>query len=226
MVPDPWQIEVLRSTSDRLLLNCSRQSGKSTVAALLAVHVALYDPGALVLLLSPSERQSGELFKKALVAYRTMGRPVPAEAENALSLALENGSRIVSLPGTAQTIRGYSAVRALIIDEAAQVEDSLYASVRPMLAVSGGRLIAMSTPFGKRGWFYEAWRGDERWQRIQVTAHECPRIPAAFLEEERRVLGPWAFASEYECTFLDVDIMAFPSDDVARAVTEVEWWEL
>jgi len=52
--PDPWQERLLRSSAPRVLLNCSRQAGKSTMAAALAVHTALYDPGALVLLLSPS----------------------------------------------------------------------------------------------------------------------------------------------------------------------------
>ena len=54
-----------------------------------------------------------------------------------------------------------------------------------MLAVSGGRLIALSTPFGKRGWFHAAWRSAEDWDRVKVTAEQCPRISAEFLVEER-----------------------------------------
>jgi len=170
--PDPWQAQVLRSDSSRLLLNCSRQSGKSTTVATLAVHTALYDAGALVLLVSPTLRQSGELFKKATTAYRALGRPVPAESESALQLALDNGSRIVSLPGKEGTIRGYSGVRLLAIDEAAWVPNDLYTALRPMLAVSQGRLIAMSTPHGTRGWWYEAWRSKDLWERIEVPAGE------------------------------------------------------
>ena len=104
--PDPWQRDVLRSTAPRLLLNCSRQSGKSTVVAMLAVHTALYEPGSLVLLLSPTLRQSGELFKKCAGVYQALGRPVPSQSESALQLELENGNRIVSLPGKEGTIRG------------------------------------------------------------------------------------------------------------------------
>ena len=96
ITPDPWQQDVLRSTAPRMLLNCCRQSGKSTTTAVLAVHQALYVPGSLVLLLSPSQRQSQELFRKCLHVYRAAGRPVPQEAESALRLELENGSRIVS----------------------------------------------------------------------------------------------------------------------------------
>jgi hypothetical protein len=225
--PDRWQTEFLRSTDPRVLLNCSRQSGKSTVTALLAVHTALYDPGALVLLLSPSLRQSQELFRKALDTYRSLENPVPVEAESALRLELENGSRIVSLPGKEQTVRGFSGVRLLAIDEAARVADDLYFAIRPMLAVSGGRLVALSTPFGTRGWWYEAWRSPEPWQRFQIPAEQCPRISAAFLDEERRTMGDWWFRQEYGCDFLDAETQPFAREDIDRAFEEeVEPWDL
>ena len=225
--PDNWQARVLRSAAPRLLLDCSRQSGKSTVTALLAVHTAIYEPGALVLLLSPSLRQSQELFKKCLSVYRTLDRPVPPEAKSALRLELENGSRIVSLPGKETTIRGYSGVGLLVIDEAARVPDALYYSIRPMLAVSAGRLIALSTPFGTRGWWYEAWRSPEPWERYEVPATDCPRIPPAFLEEERRNMGEWWFEQEYLCRFLDAQTQAFRREDIDRAFDErIETWSL
>ncbi len=217
---DPWQATVLRSRSPRLLLNCSRQSGKSTTTGVLAVHTALYQPGALVLLLSPSLRQSQELFKKCLDVYRVAGRPVPADAESALRLELANGSRIVSLPGTEVSVRGFSAVRLLVIDEAARVDDALYTSVRPMLAVGAGRLVAMSTPFGKRGWWHREWtEGGPAWQRVEVPASMCPRIPPAFLDEERRALGPWWYRQEYECQFSDTTDSLFGADEVRAAIT-------
>lgn len=201
ILPDGWQADVLRSGADRLLLNCARQSGKSTTVATLAVHGALYDPG-LVLLLSPSERQSKELFRKCLALWHALGRPVPAEAENTLTLELANGARLVSLPGAEGTIRGYSGAKLLVIDEAARVSDDVYRAVRPMVAVSGGRLVALSTPFGQRGWWWHAWVSAERWERFEVPARDCPRIPAAFLAEERAALGLF-YAQEYECAFLD-----------------------
>jgi hypothetical protein len=213
MEPDPWQAQVLRSPSSRVLLNIHRQAGKSTVTGVLAAHVAVYEPNSLVLLLSPGLRQSLELFKKALDAYHAMGRTVPADAENKLTLELANGSRIVSLPGREDTVRGYSGVRLLIIDEAARVADALYKAVRPMLAVSGGRLLALSTPFGQRGWFYESWRGPEQWERYEVPVTECPRISPAFLEEERAALGLW-YGQEYLCQFLQVEGSVFDFDAI------------
>jgi len=228
LVPDPWQTDVLRSTASRLLLNCSRQSGKSTITSILALHTALYASDSLVLLLSPSLRQSGELFKKCIATYKDLGRPVSPESETALTLTLQNGSRIVSLPGSKDgNIRGYSGVNLLVIDEAAWVAESLYMSVRPMLAVSGGRMLALSTPHGTRGWFYEAWRGVEPWERYEVPAPLCPRISEEFLAEERRNMGEWWYDQEYMCQFSDAETQAFRREDVERAFREdIVVWDL
>ena len=219
MIPDPWQAEVLRSTEPRILLNCCRQSGKSTTAAMLAVHVATYEPGSLVLLLSPSQRQSAELLRKAMAFYRSLGRPVASEAENAMSLSLESGSRIVSLPGSEGTVRGFSGVRLIVVDEAARVPDELYAAVRPMLAVSGGRLIAMSTPWGLRGWWANAWHDEPGWERVLITAEQVTRIKPAFLEEERRALGSFIFEQEYMGRFADAVEALFGSELIKAATT-------
>lgn len=224
--PDEWQAQVLRSASQRILLNCCRQSGKSTVSATLAVHTALYQPGALVLLLSPTLRQSQELFRKCLNVYRLVASDIPPESETKLTLELGNGSRIVSLPGKETTIRGFSGVSLIIVDEAARVPDELYYSVRPMLAVSNGRLVALSTPFGTRGWWYEAWRSDEPWERYTITAEQCPRISPEFLAEEKRALGEWWFRQEYFCEFLDAETQAFSREMIEGAFTEVETWKL
>jgi hypothetical protein len=224
---DPWQADILTAPAPRVLLNVTRQGGKSSVAALLAVHRIVTQPGALVLVLSPSLRQSGELFKRAASIYQAVGRPVPAVSETALTLTLANGGRLVSLPGrTDTTIRGYSGVALLIVDEAARVPDDLYLACRPMLAVSGGRLLALSTPFGTRGWFYGAWTGTEPWKRVEVPATACRRISPAFLAEEERTLGAWWFVQEYCCQFLDSQSQAFTRADIDAAFSEeVEAWD-
>src|SRR5215207_6118849 len=187
--PDPWQEDLLRSTSDRVLLNCCRQSGKSTMTGLITLHRALYHPGSLILCLAPALRQSQELFGKVLGFYRDLGRPIPAQAERKLSLELENDSRIVTLPGSEKTIRGFSGAALLVVDEAGRVDDELYYSVRPMLAVSGGALLMLSTPWGRRGVFFNEWTEGTGWQRFRVTANEVPRISPEFLAEERRAPG-------------------------------------
>ena len=169
--PDPWQADVLRSSASRLALNCSRQAGKSTTVAIMGTHRVVYHAGSLVLLVSPSLRQSRELFSKATDFLRRIDPPPQLDEDNKLSCTLANGSRLVSLPGTGETVRGFSAPDLIIEDEAAYVANSLYFAVRPMLAVSGGRLLLLSTPFGRRGHFFEAWEGEEQWQRIEVPSH-------------------------------------------------------
>jgi hypothetical protein len=215
LTPDPWQCELLRSTAPRILLNCARQAGKSTTVAALAFHTALFTPRSLVLLLSRSLRQSGELFRKVLEFHTALtvrgGAGLGAARKSSLRLELANGSRIISLPGQEGTLRGYSGVRLLLIDEAARVPDALYKAVRPMLAVSGGRLVCLSTPFGRRGFFYEAWQnGGPSWLRFEVRGSQVARIPAAFLEEELHTLGRSWYNQEYGCSFEALEGLVYP----------------
>jgi len=216
--PDPWQVAVLRSTARQLHLNCSRQVGKSTITAILAAHTALYDPGSPTLILSPSLRQSGLLFAKVKATLRGLGSDFSdLVTDNALSVTLGNGSAIHSLPGKAGTVRGFSGVRLLIIDECAYVPDELYRAVRPMLAVSGGRLALLSSPFGRRGFFFEeGTRGGGAWERFTVDYRACPRMDPDFIEEEKRALGIF-FAQEYECSYLDTVNALFAGEDIDRA---------
>ena len=188
--PDPWQVEVLEAGHPRLLLNCCRQAGKSTVVAMLGLVEALFVPGTKVLLVSRSLRQSAELFRIVTDFHRRLGSPL-RERQNAEELCLGNVSRIVCLPCKEETIRGYSRVSLLVIDEAARVPDDLYRAVRPMLAVCNGRLICLSTPYGKRGFFHDAWaNGGDDWARIEVLcrAHQPHHagVPG------RASGGPWA----------------------------------
>jgi phage terminase large subunit-like protein len=97
IVPDSWQSDLLRSDAKQLILNCSRQSGKSTITAVLGLHTALFEPNSLVLLLSPSLRQSQELFRKLKDFYNAVGcdsLPRISE-ESSLRLEFHNGSRVV-----------------------------------------------------------------------------------------------------------------------------------
>jgi hypothetical protein len=134
--------------------------------------------------------------------------------DSSLQMHLDNGSRIVGLPASEGKIRVYSSVSLLLIDEASRVDDALYRAMRPMLAVSRGRLLALSTPFGQRGWYHDEWHGGGPWQRVQITAEQCPRISAEFLAEERRALGERWFRQEYLCSFEDAVGAVFSSADI------------
>src|SRR5262249_25405517 len=166
LVPDAWQAELLTEAPGRALINVARQVGKSTTVAILGAHHALFNPGSLVLLVSPSLRQSSELFRKVVGYFRQLEDVALPTQESVLKLELENGSRVVSLRGNESTIRGYSSAAMVICDEAARIPDEMMASVRPMLAVSRGKLIAMSTPWGRRGWWWKEWEyGGDAWRR-------------------------------------------------------------
>ncbi len=218
--PDDWQRKVLRWRGKRLMLNCCRQSGKSTTTAIKALHYAVYETASLILLVSPSLRQSSELFRKVVGYLRQLDAHPPLVEDNRNSIQFENLSRIVSLPSNETTIRGFSGVNLIIEDEASRVADELRVALRPMLAVSGGGLILMSTPYGKRGHFYEEWtNGESDWERVMVKAIECPRISEEFLAEERRALGDHFFTQEYMCEFRDTTDQIFSSDLIRKALT-------
>lgn len=219
--PDPWQAKLLRDRPMRSMLLCARQSGKTTVTSLLALWTAIYEAPALVLLLSPSQRQSGELFRTVIGFHSKLEGAPRLTAETALRAEIENGSRILALPGTERTIRGYAGADLVVLDEAARVEDDLLAAARPMMATkSNGRLIALTTPAGKRGWFYEAWSKGEGWNKVQVSASDCPRISKEFLAEELRELGAARFSEEYELQFRDDDEAVFPVAVIQRAFSQ------
>lgn len=176
-------------------------------------------PGSLTLILSASQRQASEMFNVAVVSlFAALGWPVPSTQESALSLKLANGSRVVSLPSTENTTRGYASVGLLLCDESARLPDPLYEAMRPVLSVSGGRLVALSSAYWKRGWFYRAATGAGPWERYTVRAEDCPRIDPAFLAEERAELGDVIFDREYRCVFSEAEGSLLRQADIDRSL--------
>ena len=212
--PDPWQLQVAHlATRRNTLVLTARQAGKSTTAAVVALRAALMT-GGTVLIASPTERQSTELALRVRSLARLAS--VPLEAEGRTYLELRGGGRIIALPENPEGVRGYSA-HLVVLDEAAYVSDDLYIAVRPMLAMTGGRILALSTPAGTRGWFWREWvsKSDD-WDRVRVTAYDISRYDRAFLEAERRALGEWAFRQEYLAEFLEAG-GAIPEELIQRA---------
>jgi hypothetical protein len=219
--PDAKQCLLLRSRVQRGLLNCSRQWGKSTVAAIKAVHLAKTRPKSLVLVVSPTGKQVHEFVRKASEFVQQLEIWPRGDGDNECSLLFPNGSRIVGVPGQEKTLRGFSAVSLLLMDEASRVDDDAYKAARPMLAVGGGDLWLMSTPAGKRGFFYEEWaHGGDRWERVSVTGAECSRLDQKHIEEETMKQGDRWFRQEYCCEFMDTDASLFDSDVVRAAITD------
>jgi hypothetical protein len=211
LTADPWQRELLLSRARFLLLNCSRGAGKTRVTSVLALHTALFQPGSLVLLISRAHRQARELLRYCKQGFHAVSRPLRAVKHNEGELEFANGSRILALPGSESTIRGFQGVNLLIIDEAARVPDALIASVSPMVAVARGRQVWLSTPFGKSGLFYREWHATESpWARYRIPWQQCPRLDADFIAEERRRFGDSWVAQEYECSFESRQGLVYP----------------
>ncbi|MFZ3112406.1 terminase large subunit domain-containing protein [Methanothrix sp.] len=210
--PDSWQASLLRSRSKKIILNCSRQSGKSTVCAALGLHESIYRRPSFGLVIAPTQDQSSELMLKFDEFRGAVELPSDyLSTDTKLAVRFANGNRFIARPGSEKSARSFSAVTLLLEDEAARVADALYNSVRPMLAVSNGRHVLMSTPFGKQNHFFKIW--DEQrdlWEWYEIPAEKCPRITNEFLEEEQRT-NPW-FEQEYHCVFMDSEGSIFSSD--------------
>jgi hypothetical protein len=218
--PDQKQREILDSNHKRIIINCHRQWGKSTISSLLCLHRALFYPGSLCLIVAPALRQSSENFRKVLDFLAALERPDLVE-DTKLSLTLANNSRILSLPGGNEgaTIRGFSGPAIIIEDESARCSDELYQALRPMMASNPDcRLILASTPWGQRGHFYKTWTEEDGWLKIKVPVNENPRIDGTFLEEEKRALGPFIYQQEYEGEFVASETQLIDFAMIKRAL--------
>lgn len=224
--PDPWQRDLLVSEDQQLILNCCRQSGKSTVSALIASHELCYKPDSLTLVFAPTEKQSQETYRKIRAFYNQLSGVPGVFLESNKKIELVNGSRALVLPGKEANVRGFSGVSLLIVDEASRVDDNLYEAIRPMLAVSQGRIILLSTPFGMRGFFWREWTDGRHWKRVKVPAVDCPRISKEWLDEERQRMGSMFFSQEFECNFADCIESCFSSADILAAFRPevLPWW--
>lgn len=226
VTPADWQDTVMRSEARRQLILCNRQAGKSTTIGAKVAHGMIYNPG-LHLIIAPTLRQSRLLFKKASSIYQRLPGVPRIVKDNETELELENGSQLIALPGDGDAgIRGFSAPRMVCIDEAARVSDSVYAALRPMLAASpNGQLIALTTPYGRRGFFYEAWTFGKNWERTTITARDCPHISEEYLAEERESMSEWQFRAEFLCEFTDTEEAFFSSELVDKMVDpKLEAW--
>jgi hypothetical protein len=217
---NPRQREVLDAQSSRGILCCSRQWGKSTTVAAKTVHHALFTPDSLSVVIAPTLRQSEELLKKMRSFLRTCSTPSRVDSANRFSIVLPNRARILALPADEDNIRGFSAVSLLVIDEAARVSDAVYRAALPFLAATDGELWLMSTPKGKRGFFYDEWISpDNTWLKIHSTVDEAAHIKPRFLERQRATQPHDVFREEYHCEFRDADGQLFPTHDIDEAFT-------
>jgi hypothetical protein len=199
MNPTAWQEAFLRSRSGAsLLVLTARQVGKTTTAAWGIAHAMVFRPGSLSAIACPAQRQSAEAVR------RVKEVPVKAEAkfksDNVYGLEWENGSRVLALPSSDDSIRGLTVDAWIIADEAARLPVDLIAALRPMRARRPeARFAMLSTAWLRTDPFWTAWSGDDpNWIKLKATADSDPSLfTAQFLEQERYALGEHDFQREY-----------------------------
>lgn len=211
--PMPHQVDYLTETRD-LLVKKGRQVGCSTAAAALAAHVVRSREGVLVLIVSPTMTQSQEVTVKCRTALVNLGETLVKDSAGVLQL--DNRSRVVSRPGTARAVRGWSA-DTLIIDEAAFVEAATFDAARATTIATGGRTIVQSTPGNPVGRFYEMWESElPAWARLNVPSADAATISPEDLARFKSEMSPEAFAQEYEAEFASAAMFRpgwFPADE-------------
>ena len=171
----PWQDQVMASKSKRKVINGARQSGKSTIVSTVPAHTARFVPGSISIIGAPTENQANETMQKVLSFIRRDPDYPDLRKCSTEEIELENGSRIIVRTAKSDTFRGYSCPRVIILDEASRIEEDAYTSgARPMLTDNpDGELYLISTPFGREGFFYQAFTGDgeeDEWDRYEVRS--------------------------------------------------------
>jgi phage FluMu gp28-like protein len=216
---DPWQARVVADDSDQAAVLCCRGAGKSYAEAARVLARMLTRPRHRVLFFSPTHRQSSEVLGYARELWERMGRPLRATRDSVTILEFANGSRALSLPDNQKGVRGLH-VDELVLDEAAQLSDELYVSVRPMVMRRRGKIRAATTPFGKRGWFWELWDKRRSWNKVKVTARDSGRYTEEQLAREYEEMGERSYRQEYELEFHDAVDAVFTQDDIDAAMDD------
>jgi Terminase large subunit, T4likevirus-type, N-terminal len=197
--PTGWQEQFLRAPRGASILALTaRQVGKTTTAAWAIAHAMLFTPGSLSVIACPAQRQSAEAVRRVREVLVKAG--VKFKSDNVYGLELENGSRVLALPGSDDSIRGLTVDAWIVADEAARLPDDLIAALRPMRARRpDARFAMLSTAWSRSDPFWKAWAGDDpSWIRLKATADtDTTLFTAEFLEQERRALGDHDFKREY-----------------------------
>lgn len=221
--PDLWQQSFLTDRHNRQALLCCRRSGKTTAAASRTLRHCLTRTKALALIICPTLRQAQEYSRTVTALDEALGVPVRRVRESTVGVEWANGSRLLCLPDRHAGVVGFTPTQ-VVVDEASRVSDVLYRSIRPMLALEA-ELVLLSTPFGRAGFFFEAWSDvarAERFHRRRVIWSDCPRIKAEFIAEEKLELGERWFAQEWLCSFEDAIDAVFSADVIAAAFVRTE----
>jgi hypothetical protein len=223
---DPWQKKVLEHLGS-VTIRAGRQVGKSEVIARKAVDLAVKYPGTKTLVTSASQRQASLLFEK-IRGYLQKDEVELLEEPTMTKIKLANLSVIYCVPAgrTGFFIMGFT-IDFLFIDESAFVNETVWNSIRPMIAVSRqlrgfGWIFLLSMPFGKGGFFYNSFT-DNEFLQIHASSEDCPRIPKDFLAKEKKRLSKQQYAQIWQGEFVDDYRQFFPTALIRECMSIVSW---
>lgn len=217
--PYKYQAKWLEDDERNILIVAGRQVGKSTMLAYKALWNAFVKPMQDINIISKTLRQSKNVFDKIHQAVASTEFIEEHVQKMTLSeIIFDNGSIIRSLPAgrAGETIRGYSNT-LVIFDEAAFIPEEVFIAIEPALAVKGSQVIYSSTPYGKRGFFYDTYAQqsalspkDREFSIYRIRSDQNPLITQKFLKMERDRMTVVQFAQEYEAEFIDEAGMFYP----------------
>ena len=237
--PYDYQIKILRAASkkSRVLVNSSRQIGKTELATILAAWFAFTHENVLVLIASKSLRQSVNLLRRTKTKILVSDLRTDVIQSSQTSITLKNNSQIIAAPDSPDTIRGYAA-DLVIIDEASHFPDDkiYYEVIKPMVMHTHGKIVIISTPGGRRGFFYDE---HEKWYRrsegdpnsdfdvfdlpaVLNGKPICPDFTMEQINEERRTMPDVIFRQEYMAEFISVKNAFFPPTITRPCVHDYE----
>ena len=244
----PYQKQVAQDLdSIGVIVNVSRRGGKSEICSLLLSWSAVVEsPGCTQLITAKTQDQSKELLRRCYDHMAKLGVSIPSP--NKESMELENGSRIIALPGAGKGInpdnwRGFGHnLRRIVIDEAAFTVDEVLDVALPMLNPTPGstmappQLFAISSSGNRSGWFYRVVMGLDtypgwstyraKWDEI-VTGDGQPVISPDIIEMNTEILGKAVVDREYNLVFTDsVDFLDDDFDYDSMLSSDIPYWEI
>ncbi len=223
----PHQDLILNDHSKRILLNIARQTGKSTTAAIKAIHTAYWNDNSLVVIMSATKPQALEVVRKIKTFLTTAHFSVfkaimPKGKESKAEVELKNPgaktlSRIISLPAT-DAARGYSPI-LVIPDELAFWEDGeiiFNQVVLPMVDATGGSIMALSTPNGKQGPHWNCYNS-KYWSVYHFDWHANPLNTEDIMNMKKDTMTNLQFKAEYEADFVSSQSSYFTQIEIENS---------
>jgi phage FluMu gp28-like protein len=221
--PTEYQKRILLDPATYLTIRASRQSGKTEVMAVKVLLNCVLQDKFQTLIIAPTQRQSSIVFNKIdMYLMRNEFLSTGCVYRSKQYIQFSNGSEIYNLPGNnAETVRGYSP-NMIIVDEAAYVKDAVYEAIQPSLSATGGRMVLISSPFGKRGKFYDSHNSLDYYSKYHVSYTECPFLKPEHIERERQSLTEMQFQQEYEADFVEEADTFFSLDLIKNSIASIE----